>query len=98
MSRKGRDAESIVWGIHAVAGLVARSPERVLEVSIARERKDRRLKELLGSVSKAGISITEIPGATLDRMADDGAHPTGKLSFSPTEIDIQISSFTQIAG
>ena len=74
MSRKVRDAESIVWGIHAVAGLVARAPERVLEVSIARERKDRRLRELLDSVSKAGISITEIPGATLDRMADDGAH------------------------
>jgi 23S rRNA (guanosine2251-2'-O)-methyltransferase len=74
MSKKGRDAESIVWGMHAVAGLVRRAPERVLEVSIASERKDQRLEELLDKVSRAGISITEVPRPTLDRMADDGAH------------------------
>jgi len=74
MNKKGRDAESVVWGIHAVASIVSRAPERVLEVSIARERKDRRLEELLDRVSQAGISITEIPRPTLDRMADDGAH------------------------
>jgi 23S rRNA (guanosine2251-2'-O)-methyltransferase len=74
MNKKGRDAESTVWGLHAVSGLVSRAPERVLEVSIDRGRKDRRLEELLTRLSTAGVSITEVPRQTLDRMADDGAH------------------------
>jgi len=74
MNKKGRDAESTVWGIHAVSGLVKRAPERVLEVSIARGRNDRRLEELLTAISRAGISITEVPRQTLDRMSEEGAH------------------------
>lgn len=74
MSGRGRDAESMVWGIHAVSGLVKRSPERVLEVSVSRERKDRRLDELIESVVKVGVAVTEVPRTSLDKMADDGAH------------------------
>ncbi|MGI9264328.1 MAG: 23S rRNA (guanosine(2251)-2'-O)-methyltransferase RlmB, partial [Gammaproteobacteria bacterium] len=45
-----------------------------LEISVSRERKDRRLDKLIDSAVKVGIAVNEIPRASLDKMADDGTH------------------------
>ena len=55
MKKGARAQGDLVWGLHAVEGLLARSPERVRRVSVLAGRRDKRLADLLerGEVTDA---------------------------------------------
>jgi len=62
-----------VHGIHAVAALLRRSPERVESLAVLRGRRDRRLEELLAAARVQGVAIREAGREELDRLAP-GVH------------------------
>ena len=58
-----------IHGMHAVAALLKRSPERVESLAVLRGRRDRRLEELLAVARTQGIAVRELPREELDRLA-----------------------------
>ena len=62
-----------IHGMHAVAALLKRSPERVESLAVLRGRRDRRLEELLATARAQGIGVRELPREELDRLAP-GVH------------------------
>ncbi len=64
-------SEELITGIHAVLAALTRSPERVQALWVSRERRDRRLGEILAAARDAGIKVHQVPRATLDRMAGE---------------------------
>ena len=58
-----------IHGMHAVAALLKRSPERVESLAVLRGRRDRRLEELLALARTQGIAVRELPREELDRLA-----------------------------
>ncbi len=63
--------EELTTGIHAVLAALTRHPERVQALWVSRERRDRRLGEILTAARDAGIKVHQVPRATLDRMAGE---------------------------
>lgn len=74
-----------VWGIHAVARLLERAPERVLEVTVQAGRSDRRVEEILERVSELGIARVSATRQQLDQAADGGTHQGVMARFHPRE-------------
>ncbi len=74
MSRRSGDSSISIWGLHAVAGVLARAPESMLEVCIMEGRNDRRVEELLEKFRSTGVAVSRVPKRTLERMTDGGAH------------------------
>ncbi|TAM47932.1 MAG: 23S rRNA (guanosine(2251)-2'-O)-methyltransferase RlmB [Gammaproteobacteria bacterium] len=64
-------SEELITGIHAVLAALTRSPERVQALWVSRERRDRRLGEILSAARDADIKVHQVPRATLDRMAGE---------------------------
>jgi len=64
---------SQVYGLHAVAGVVAADPARVRVIHVQRGRRDRRMQELIDSASSRGIRVETVERAWLDRRCE-GSH------------------------
>ncbi|MBP9036048.1 MAG: 23S rRNA (guanosine(2251)-2'-O)-methyltransferase RlmB, partial [Pseudomonadales bacterium] len=62
-----------IHGMHAVAALLKRSPERVESLAVLRGRRDRRLEELLAAARAQCIAVRELAREELDRLAP-GVH------------------------
>lgn len=62
-----------VYGLHAVAALLASDPGRVRVVHVQRGRQDRRVSELVDAARAAGIRVDIADRAWLDRRAG-GSH------------------------
>jgi len=58
-----------IHGIHAVAALLKRSPERVESLAVLRGRRDRRIEELLAAARAGGVAVRELAREELDRLA-----------------------------
>jgi 23S rRNA (guanosine2251-2'-O)-methyltransferase len=58
-----------IHGMHAVAALLKRSPERVESLAVLRGRRDRRLEDVLAAARAQGIAVRELPREELDRLA-----------------------------
>jgi len=63
-----------VFGIHAVAALLARNPERVAEVVALDGRVDKRMQQLLQQAERAGLRVQKLGRAKLDQLVEDGNH------------------------
>lgn len=63
----------LVFGIHAVASLLARSPERVEQLLIQKGRSDKRITELLALAKQAGLRIEVVERKLLDEKVQ-GKH------------------------
>lgn len=63
----------LVFGIHAVASLLARSPERVEQLLIQKGRNDKRITELLALAKQAGLRIEVVERKLLDEKVQ-GKH------------------------
>jgi 23S rRNA (guanosine2251-2'-O)-methyltransferase len=61
-----------VYGIHAVAALLARRPERIAELRVQEGRSDQRMQQLLDDAERAGIAVERVARAVLDQL--DGRH------------------------
>lgn len=65
---------TIVAGIHAVEECLRRSPERVLKLSVQRNRRDAALTALIREALENDIQVAQVSREALDRMCDDVAH------------------------
>jgi 23S rRNA (guanosine2251-2'-O)-methyltransferase len=57
----------LVYGQHAVAALLQRSPRQVTRLLVLTGRRDGRMQKLLGQARRDGIAIEELGRAELDR-------------------------------
>jgi 23S rRNA (guanosine2251-2'-O)-methyltransferase len=62
------------YGLHAVEGLLANTPGRIRQLSVATGREDRRLLELLQQAAEAGVPVKRVPRKELDTRLPDASH------------------------
>lgn len=77
--RSGEKRESsgsplICWGRNPVAEVVARSPERVAKLLVARGLDDSYLERLTRDAASAGVKPQFVPREHLDKLAEGGTH------------------------
>jgi 23S rRNA (guanosine2251-2'-O)-methyltransferase len=63
-----------VYGLHAVASLVANRPESVAALSVAQGAVDQRLEDLLEQAAAARIPVTRMARVELDRLLPGACH------------------------
>lgn len=64
----------IIYGMHAMQGILARSPERVLEVFLLKNRDDKRLNSLVHEIESLGLVIKLVDKKWLDEQTSQGVH------------------------
>lgn len=62
-----------LYGIHSVAAMLERHPERVLEIFVMDSREDERVNTLLKLAGKIGVRPQFVPKKTLDHLVEEGA-------------------------
>jgi len=62
-----------IYGIHAVAALLERRPERIAELRVQAGRNDQRMQQLIALATSAGIAIEQVDRSRLDEQLD-GRH------------------------
>ncbi|HUY82984.1 MAG TPA: 23S rRNA (guanosine(2251)-2'-O)-methyltransferase RlmB [Steroidobacteraceae bacterium] len=84
MAEPGRQ---YLHGLHAVAALLERAPERVLEIWIAAARDDQRIRELRRRAEAAGLRVQSAAPGTLAAMAGpDAVHQGAVAAIRPANI------------
>lgn len=64
----------IIYGMHAMHGILSRSPERVLEVYLLKNRDDKRLNALIQEIESLGLVIKLVDKKWLDEQTSQGVH------------------------
>ena len=59
---------TFAYGIHAVDGLLRRSPDRVINLSVQADRNDKRIQALLALAMNQGVGVTRSSKRDLDAM------------------------------
>ena len=60
-----------IYGIHAVDNLLRRSPERIVSLSVQRDRKDKRMQSLIDLAANQGIAVKSLSKRDLDALVSD---------------------------
>ena len=60
-------AKEWVYGIHAVSELLKQYPQDITELLVQQERGDRRIDEVKALADAAGVAMTVLPGAALEK-------------------------------
>lgn len=84
-------SNDVVFGIHAVSAILARSPQDILEMFALKDREDKRLQPLLQQARQLGISIQFCNRKTLDEMTKgqhQGIVAKARLSSGGNESDL----------
>ena len=63
-----------LYGIHTIAAVLKKHPDRVLELKLQESRDDQRLNELATLAQKAGVSIQRVGKQQLDSQFPDANH------------------------
>jgi 23S rRNA (guanosine2251-2'-O)-methyltransferase len=63
-----------VYGVHAVAGLIASQPGSLVQLIVAAGKTDPRIASLVALAESAAIPVTTLPRRELDRMFPGGRH------------------------
>ena len=64
----------LLFGMHSVEAVLAREPERILELMVLKGRQDERLNKIIQAAREQGISINFLPRKTMDDKARDASH------------------------
>lgn len=64
----------MIYGIHAMQGMLARSPERILDVYLLKNRDDKRLNNVIEELESLGIAIKLVDRKWLDEQSANGVH------------------------
>ncbi len=85
-------AEELVFGIHAVAALLDRNPERVSELFVLDGRVDKRMQSLLSQAERAGKRAERTSRQKLDQLVQ-GNHQgvVARVSYQASEVHAQWS-------
>ena len=65
---------TIVAGIHAVAEFLRTTPERVLRLSVQRDRRDEALSSLIRVARDNDIQVTQVSRDALNRISEGTVH------------------------
>ncbi|OCG43786.1 23S rRNA (guanosine(2251)-2'-O)-methyltransferase RlmB [Gilliamella sp. Choc5-1] len=63
-----------VYGLHAIEALLARSPERIIEVFIIKGREDKRLLAVVRQLEQLGLPVKIANRQWLDEKSKNGVH------------------------
>ncbi|MFQ1017792.1 23S rRNA (guanosine(2251)-2'-O)-methyltransferase RlmB [Gilliamella sp. ESL0232] len=63
-----------VYGLHAIEALLARSPERIIEVFIIKGREDKRLLAVVRQLEQLGLPVKVANRQWLDEKSKNGVH------------------------
>jgi 23S rRNA (guanosine2251-2'-O)-methyltransferase len=92
---------NFVYGLHAINAVLARAPERLLELWIAQPRDDGRTRELRERAQAAGVRVQSVSGEALAKLVGEVAHQGAVAAVRPLkawdEHDL-IESLGQLAG
>jgi len=64
----------MIYGIHAIQGMLARSPERILDVYLLKNRDDKRLNALVQDIESLGLPAKVVDRKWLDEQSGQGVH------------------------
>lgn len=74
---------NLVYGPHAIGAVLARAPERLLEIWLAQARTDARGRELKSGAERAGVHVHEVTPDALTRMVGDVTHQGAVAAIRP---------------
>ena len=63
-----------VYGLHAIEAVLARSPERIIEVFIIKGREDKRLLAVVRQLEQLGLPVKVANRQWLDEKSKNGVH------------------------
>lgn len=66
--------KEMIFGIHAVNALLARQPERIIDIFIMKEREDTRLQQLVQKVKELRLNITLVDKQWFEKNVADVVH------------------------
>jgi len=72
-----------VYGLHAVAAVVARAPERVLELWLAQAREDQRIRRLDEAARAVGLRVTAAAPGALAKLVGEVSHQGAVAAVRP---------------
>lgn len=72
-----------VYGLHAIAAVLERSPERLLELWMAQPRDDARARHLKDRALAAGIRVQTVSGESLLKLVGDVTHQGAVAAVRP---------------
>ena len=75
-----------IYGFHSIESILKSKPELVLNVLMQNERKDKRINELINSLSSQKISYSFADKATLDKISKGELHQGVISSVIPPSI------------
>ncbi|MGL5285333.1 23S rRNA Gm-2251 2'-O-methyltransferase [Aeromonas sp. RU39B] len=67
-------SSELIYGLHAVAGLLEQAPERFIEVWALKGREDDRLLPLVQQLDALGIRVQQVTRKTLDEKSEGHNH------------------------
>lgn len=73
----------VVYGLHAIGAVLARAPERLLELWMAQPRDDARARDLKDRASAAGIRVQAASPEALVRLVGNVAHQGAVAAVRP---------------
>ncbi|MGA2343096.1 MAG: 23S rRNA (guanosine(2251)-2'-O)-methyltransferase RlmB [Steroidobacteraceae bacterium] len=75
---------NLVYGLHAVAAVIERAPERLLELWMAEPRQDARARALRERAQAAGLRVQTVPAEALAKLAgEEVAHQGAVAAVRP---------------
>jgi len=69
-----RSKNELIYGIHAVESALKHSLESVLNISILKGRKDKRIQEVIALARKCGVSLETISSDKMDKKCSGERH------------------------
>lgn len=63
-----------LYGLHAIQAVLEKAPESVSELWVDAGRHDKRIAQILGLASEAGVTVHSVAKHELDHMVPDGRH------------------------
>ena len=78
------------YGIHAVDGLLRRSPDRVINLSVQADRNDKRIQALLALAMNQGVGVTRSSKRDLDAMVSE-RHQGVVATIEPLDVQVSMS-------
>jgi 23S rRNA (guanosine2251-2'-O)-methyltransferase len=81
---------AFAYGIHAVDGLLRRSPDRVINLSVQADRNDKRIQALLALAMNQGVGVTRSSKRDLDAMVSE-RHQGVVATIEPLDVQVSMS-------
>ncbi len=72
-----------VYGLHAVAAVLERSPERLLELWLAESRDDQRVRDLKERAQATGVRVQSVNRDSLAKLVGEVAHQGAVAAVRP---------------